>query len=164
MPNQASPAQAGRQRAAPISFRWRTTSRLTKSAGAHRHLPEMEQVISWWHKNPPDLIFSPHLLPVPRGILANIYVPSGANWQEQQIRELYEKTYADEPFVQILPAGELATLAHVTNSNRCAISLTFAGQMLIITSATDNLVKGAAGQAVQNMNVMFGFAEGSGLI
>lgn len=135
-----------------------------KIGRAHRHLPEMEQVISWWHKTPPNLIFSPHLLPVPRGILANIYVPLGSNWQESQIRELYQKTYADEPFVQVLPPGELATLAHVTNSNRCVISLTFAGQMLIITSGTDNLVKGAAGQAVQNMNVMFGLEEGLGLV
>ena len=134
-----------------------------KIGRAHRHLPEMEQVISWWHKDPPSLIFSPHLLPVPRGILANIYVPLGDNWQEQQIRKLYEDTYANEPFVQLLPPGELATLAHVTHTNHCAISLTFAGQMLIITSATDNLVKGAAGQAVQNMNVMFGLAEGTGL-
>jgi len=134
-----------------------------KIGRAHRHLPEMEQVISWWHNSPPNLIFSPHLLPVPRGILANIYVPLGNNWHESQIRELYNKTYANEPFVQVLPAGELATLAHVTNSNRCAISLTFARQMLIITSATDNLIKGAAGQAVQNMNLMFGLAEGSGL-
>ncbi len=134
-----------------------------KIGRAHRHLPEMEQVISWWHKNPPRLIFSPHLLPVTRGILANIYVPLGDNWHEPVIRELYANAYDQEPFVQILPAGELATLGHVTNSNRCAISLTFAGKMLIITSATDNLVKGAAGQAVQNMNVMFGIAEGSGL-
>jgi len=130
---------------------------------AHRHLPEMEQAISWWRKDPPRLIFSPHLLPVPRGILANIYVPLGSGWQENQIRELYSDTYKNEPFVQILPPGELATLAHVTHTNRCAISLTFAADMLILTSATDNLLKGAAGQAVQNMNVMFGIEEETGL-
>jgi N-acetyl-gamma-glutamyl-phosphate reductase len=129
----------------------------------HRHLPEMEQVIAWWRKDPPRLIFSPHLLPVPRGILANIYVPLASGWQENQIRELYACTYKNEPFVQILPPGELATLAHVTHTNRCAISLTFAADMLILTSATDNLIKGAAGQAVQNMNVMFGIEEETGL-
>ncbi len=134
-----------------------------KIGRAHRHLPEKEQVISWWHKNPPQLIFSPHLLPVPRGILANIYVSLLGNWSESEIRSLYEDTYAAETFVQVLPPGELATLAHVTHSNNCAISLTFANRMLIITSATDNLVKGAAGQAVQNMNVMFGLTEGEGL-
>ncbi len=131
---------------------------------AHRHLPEMEQVVAWWHKDPPRLIFSPHLLPVPRGILANIYVPLRAGWQENQIRELYARTYKNEHFVQLLPPGELATLAHVVHTNRCAISLTFAADTLIITSATDNLLKGAAGQAVQNMNVMFGIKEETGLL
>ncbi len=130
---------------------------------AHRHLPEMEQVIAWWHNNPPRLIFSPHLLPVPRGILANIYVPLEPGWQESPIRELYENTYNDELFIHLLPHGELATLAHVVHTNRCAISLTFAADTLIITSATDNLLKGAAGQAVQNMNVMFGMEEAAGL-
>lgn len=129
----------------------------------HRHLPEMEQVIGWWRQDAPRLIFSPHLLPVPRGILANIYVPLADNWQEDQIRALYANTYAEEPFVQILPAGELVTLTHVIHTNRCAISLTFAADTLILTSATDNLIKGAAGQAVQNMNVMFGLAEETGL-
>jgi len=111
----------------------------------HRHLPEMEQVIAWWRSAPPPLIFSPHLLPVPRGILANIYVPLASGWQETQIRDLYAAAYQNEPFVQILPPGELATLAHVTHTNRCAISLTFAADKLILTSATDNLLKGAAG-------------------
>jgi N-acetyl-gamma-glutamyl-phosphate reductase len=129
----------------------------------HRHLPEMEQVVGWWRKDPPRLIFSPHLLPVPRGILANIYVPFRSGWQETQIRELYSDTYKNENFVQILPPGDLATLAHVTHTNRCAISLTFAADTLILTSATDNLLKGAAGQAVQNMNAMFGIEEETGL-
>ena len=130
----------------------------------HRHLPEMEQVIAWWHKDPPRLIFSPHLLPVRRGILANIYLPLRAGWQENKIRELYARTYKNERFVQLLPSGKLATLAHVVHTNRCALSLTFAADTLIITSATDNLLKGAAGQAVQNMNVMFGIKEETGLL
>jgi N-acetyl-gamma-glutamyl-phosphate reductase len=123
----------------------------------------MEQVLSWWRDEPPRLIFSPHLLPVPRGILANIYIPLRAGWQETEIRDLYKSTYKDEPFVQVLPSGQLATLAHVVHTNRCAISLTFAADTLIITSATDNLIKGAAGQAVQNMNVMFNLEEEAGL-
>lgn len=131
---------------------------------AHRHLPEMEEVISRWHKAPPTLIFSPHLLPVPRGILATIYVPGAETWDETAVRALFAAAYDAEPFVQLLPPGELASLAHVTHTNRCAISLTFAGEMLIITSTTDNLVKGAAGQAVQNMNVMFGFPEETALL
>jgi len=131
---------------------------------AHRHLPEIEQVIGWWHDNPSPIIFSPHLLPVPRGILANVYVPLAGGMGENEIRTLYEATYADEPFVHVLPAGQLATLAHAVGTNNCVISLTMASdEMLIITSATDNLVKGASGQAVLNMNVMFGLEEASGL-
>jgi len=135
-----------------------------KIGRAHRHLPEMEQVIGWWHPSPPRLIFCPHLLPAPRGILANLYVPLANGLTEAHVRDLYQSTYAGEPFIDLLPAGELATLAHVTYTNRCAISLTVAGGTLIISAATDNLVKGAAGQAVQNMNVMAGFPETAGLI
>ena len=134
-----------------------------KIGRSHRHLPEMEEVIGGWHHNPPSLIFSPHLLPVPRGILSNIYVPLADEWTEGDLRQLYLNTYAGEPFVKVLPAGQLATLAHVTYTNRCAISLTLTGNMLILTSATDNLVKGAAGQAVQNMNVVMGVEETLGL-
>ena len=131
---------------------------------SHRHLPEMEQVIGWWRERPPRLIFSPHLLPVPRGILANVYVSGVEAWSEDDVRSLYAAAFDDEQFVEVLPAGELATLAHVTHSNRCVMSLTFVGKSLIITSALDNLVKGAAGQAVQNMNAMLGWPEALGLV
>jgi N-acetyl-gamma-glutamyl-phosphate reductase len=135
-----------------------------KIGRAHRHLPEMEAVIAGWHHQPPPLIFSPHLLPVPRGILSNLYVPLAEAWTEGDLRQLYLNTYAGEPFVKLLPAGQLASLAHVIHTNRCAISLTLADNMLIVTSATDNLIKGAAGQAVQNMNVVFEIEETSGLL
>jgi N-acetyl-gamma-glutamyl-phosphate reductase len=135
-----------------------------KIGRAHRHLPEMEAVIAGWHHQPPPLIFSPHLLPVPRGILSNIYVPLADAWTEGDLRQLYLNTYAGEPFVKLLPAGQLASLAHVIHTNRCAISLTLADNMLIVTSATDNLIKGAAGQAVQNMNVVFEIEETLGLL
>ena len=104
------------------------------------------------------------LLPVPRGILANVYVPLADAPTAEDLHKLYADTYAGEPFVTVLPLGELATLAHVTHTNKCVMSLTVAGNMLIITSATDNLIKGASGQAVQNMNVMFGFEETEGLL
>jgi N-acetyl-gamma-glutamyl-phosphate reductase len=130
---------------------------------SHRHLPEMEQVIGWWHDRPPSLIFSPHLLPVPRGILANIYVNGLETWSQAEVRALYAAAYGDEQFVEVLPAGNLATLAHVVCTNKCVISLTFTGKTLIITSALDNLVKGAAGQAVQNMNAAIGLPEEMGL-
>jgi len=129
----------------------------------HRHLPEMEQGFRFWNDAPPKLIFSPHLLPVPRGILSTIYVPLAEEWSEDELRSLYS-IYDDEPFVRLLPAGELATLAHVNYTNQCVIGLTLAGNTLVLTSAIDNLVKGAAGQAVQNMNVVLGIEETAGLL
>lgn len=135
-----------------------------KIGRTHRHLPEMEQGLAFWHEDPPPLIFSPHLLPVPRGILSTIYLPLVDEWSEEGLRELYLATYEAEPFVKIMPAGEVATLAHVTHTNRCVIGLTSGDRMLILTSAIDNLVKGAAGQAVQNMNLMFGIEETAGLV
>jgi len=135
-----------------------------KIGRAHRHLPEMEQEVRAADPNAPPLIFSPHLLPVPRGILSTIYVPLKAGWTEEDARAVYEDVYCDEPFVRLLAPGEVASLAHVNHTNRCALGLTTAGEMAIVTSAIDNLVKGAAGQAVQNMNVMFGLDETAGLV
>lgn len=129
----------------------------------HRHLPEMEQAMSWWRAGAPQLIFSPHLLPVPRGILSTIYVNLADGITEAALRDLYRQHYDGEPFVEVLPPGEFASLAHANYTNRCAIGLTIAGQTLILTAAIDNLIKGAAGQAIQNMNVMFGCPEAAGL-
>ena len=135
-----------------------------KIGRVHRHVPEIEQGLRRWQPDPPALIFAPHLLPVPRGILATIYVPLRPGWDEERLRAVYEQRYQDEPFVQVLPAGEVATLAHVNHTNHCVIGLTVTAGTLILTAALDNLVKGAAGQAVQNMNVMFGRPETEGLL
>jgi N-acetyl-gamma-glutamyl-phosphate reductase len=112
-----------------------------------------------------QIIFSPHLLPVSRGILSTIYVTLPADVDEAAVRAVYSQAYDGEPFVHLLPAGQVATLHHVVHSNRCAIGLTFVPNTttLIVTSAIDNLLKGASGQAVQNMNVLFGLAETTGL-
>jgi N-acetyl-gamma-glutamyl-phosphate reductase len=130
----------------------------------HRHLPEIEQGLTTWGADPPSVIFSPHLIPVPRGILSTIYVPIEEGWSERALRSRYEERYRSEQFVHVLGPGSLATLAHVNFSNNCYIGMTVAEGILIITSAIDNLLKGAAGQAVQNMNVMFGLQESMGLI
>lgn len=130
----------------------------------HRHLPEMEQVMNWWAGNSPSLIFTPHLLPAPRGILSTIYVQLAEGWDEGAIRKLYDDAYDGEPFVRVLPPGQLATLAHVNITNRCAISLNLVDRTLIAVSTIDNLIKGASGQAVQNMNLMFGLDETAGLL
>ena len=129
---------------------------------SHRHLPEMEQFIGQWSAAP--LIFSPHLLPVPRGILSTIYAPLKEGWTETAVRDLYAAQYDQEPFVRLLPAGQPATLAHAVQTNQCVIGLTVAAGTLILTAAIDNLLKGAAGQAAQNMNVRFGFEETIGLV
>jgi len=134
-----------------------------KIGRVHRHLPEMEQEITRVTDSPLEIIFSPHLLPVPRGILSTIYLPLLESAEHSAVRKTCEQAYAGEPFVSLVPAGQHATLAHVLHSNRCVFGLTFTGDTLIITSAIDNLVKGAAGQAVQNMNVVFGWEESAGL-
>jgi N-acetyl-gamma-glutamyl-phosphate reductase len=135
-----------------------------KIGRAHRHLPEMEQVMNWWQADSPPLIFSPHLLPLPRGILSTIYITLAEGWELGNVTALYHQMYAGEPFVWVLPPGQLPTLAHVTHTNKCMLGLTKAGNTLVVTSAIDNLVKGAAGQAVQNMNVMFGVEETTALL
>lgn len=130
---------------------------------SHRHLPEIEQGMAQWDDDAPQLVFSPHLLPVPRGILSTVYVPLKSGWTEETLEALYEEAYAGEPFVKVLPAGQVATLAHVNHTNFCVIGRHMADSTLILTSAIDNLIKGAAGQAVQNMNVMFALDETAGL-
>ena len=130
----------------------------------HRHLPEMQQVMHWWNADAPELIFSPHLLPVPRGILSTIYVTIDGDWTLDEMHMLYQEMYQGEPFVDILPSGKLATLEHIVHTNKCVIGLAKAGNTLIITSAIDNLLKGAAGQAVQDMNVVYQLNETTGLI
>ncbi|MFO7698336.1 MAG: N-acetyl-gamma-glutamyl-phosphate reductase [Anaerolineae bacterium] len=137
-----------------------------KPGHTHRHVPEIEQELSAAAGQPWRIVFTPHLLPVSRGILSTIYVSLDPAWDQARILETWNAAYGDERFINLLPAGQLATLAHVVNTNRCAISVASAGAPgeWIVVTAIDNLVKGASGQAVQNMNVMLGLDEGLGLI
>lgn len=138
---------------------------------SHRHIAEMEQELKAEGGTMNDkrqklqIVFSPHLLPVSRGILSTMYVTLPDGVDETAVRAAYSDAYRGEPFVHLLPAGQVATLHHVIYSNRCAIGLTFVpnSRTLIVTSSIDNLLKGASGQAVQNMNAMFGLAEAMGL-
>jgi len=135
---------------------------------SHRHIAEMEQELNGVRADDDDLIhviFSPHLLPVNRGILSTMYVRLAVTWSAEELVDYYQEAYAGEPFVQVLEAGRLATLRHVVHSNRCTISLTPVDNegRVIVVSCIDNLIKGASGQAVQNMNLMCGFAETAGL-
>lgn len=128
----------------------------------HRHLPEIEQGLSAMAGCDVELTFVPHLAPMIRGILATLYARLNA---EVDVQALYEEHYRDEPFVDVLPAGAQPQTRTVRGSNvlRLAVCRPRGRGTVVVTAAEDNLVKGAAGQAVQAMNIMFGFAETAGL-
>jgi N-acetyl-gamma-glutamyl-phosphate reductase len=124
----------------------------------HRHLPEIRQGLSQAAKHPIGLTFVPHLTPMIRGIHATLYAKL---LKEVDLQALYENRYMNEPFVDVLPAGSHPETRSVRGSNLCRIAVhrPQGGDTAVILSVTDNLVKGAAGQAVQNMNLMFGLPE-----
>jgi N-acetyl-gamma-glutamyl-phosphate reductase len=128
----------------------------------HRHTGEILEQLGIL---PEQLIFTPHLLPIPRGILSTIYVRLNATMTAEAIEGCMRKFYADSTFVRIFPAGKLPQIQYSLHTNYCDVGFTLApdGKRLVIISCLDNLVKGAAGQAVQNMNVMFGWNEEEGL-
>lgn len=134
--------------------------------GRHQHTPEMEQVLSEAAGTDVRLTFVPHLLPLRRGILATIYLKKRAGVRASKVRESFEQAYGDEPFVRVLPDGEFPTLQKVQETNFCEIGFTSdpGSDTLIVVTAIDNLVKGASGQAVQNLNVRAGFPEEEGLL
>jgi N-acetyl-gamma-glutamyl-phosphate reductase len=128
----------------------------------HRHLPEIEQGLSDIAGQAIQLTFVPHLIPMIRGIHATLYARLT---QGVDLQQLFEQHYAAEPFVDVLPAGQLPQTRSVRGSNRCqlAVSRPQDRDTVVVTVAEDNLVKGASGQAVQVMNIMFGLEETSGL-
>jgi len=131
----------------------------------HRHAPEIEQGLSDAAGRPITVNFTPHLMPMSRGILSSIYVRLADGASADDLRETLAKRYAEEAFVRVLPAGQSAATRHVRGSNHCLIGV-FADRVrgrAILVSVIDNLVKGASGQAVQNMNLMAGWAETTGL-
>jgi N-acetyl-gamma-glutamyl-phosphate reductase len=130
----------------------------------HRHVPEIEQQLEWAAAQPKHIIFSPHLVPINQGMLSTMYVQPTKTMDTNALISLYRQTYEAEPFVKILPTGKLATMRHTMHNNQCVISLTAVNGTAIICSSIDNLIKGASGQAVQNMNVMFGLEETAGLL
>ncbi len=131
----------------------------------HRHIPEMENELSLAAGQGVWVTFAPHLVPVNRGLLSTLYARVPAERDVASLRELYQRTYAGEPLVRVLPEGKMATMRWVENTDRCVISLHDGGRPgeVIVVAAIDNLGKGAAGQAVQNMNLMFGLRETAGL-
>ncbi len=132
---------------------------------SHRHAPEIEQGLSDASGKAVMVSFTPHLIPMSRGILSTMYVSLAKDKTAADARQSLTSTYGNETFVHILPEGIFPSTHQVKGTNNCLIALKedrVAGR-LIIVSVIDNLVKGASGQAVQNMNVMFGLPENTGL-
>lgn len=137
-----------------------------KVGGSHRHIPEIEQELSLAAGQPVTISFTPHLLPLSRGILSTIYATLTDQGRQTDLQALYEQRYSEEPFVRVLPAGTPPATQYVRGSNCCDISLQVDKRTnrVIVLSAIDNIGKGASGQAVQNMNLMLGLSETAGLM
>ena len=139
------------------------------AVNGHRHLPEIRQTLGIVASHEVGLTFVPHLVPMIRGIEASLYArlnPDIASKMPQsELQSLYEKRFVDEAFVDVLPAGTMPETRTVKGANHCRISVFKPqdGATVVVSSVIDNLVKGAAGQAVQNMNIMFGIEETRGL-
>lgn len=132
---------------------------------SHRHTPEIEQELSRLAGFEVRINFTPHLLPVNRGILSTCYASLLTAQTTGSLLKSFEERYAGEPFVRILKEGDLPNIAHVRGTNFCDIGLVADSRTgrAVVVSVIDNLVKGAAGQAIQNMNLMYGFNETQGL-
>lgn len=132
---------------------------------SHRHTPEIEQELAGLSNGGIRLSFTPHLLPVNRGILSTCYADLLVDKSTEELIDLYQQRYCNESFVRVMPGGQLPNIAYVRGTNFCDVGLVsdqHTGRVIVV-SAIDNLVKGAAGQAVQNMNIMYGFHEALGL-
>ena len=130
----------------------------------HQHVPEMDQELSRLAGVDVRVIFVPHLLPLNRGILSTIYLPLKKAVSAEELSTVYQNAYADEPFINVYAKGALPELRAVAHTNFCDIGVRVFPEkkLALVVTAIDNLGKGAAGQAVQNMNLMCGFEETAG--
>jgi N-acetyl-gamma-glutamyl-phosphate reductase len=153
---------AGRKAEINILFSEASDNFSAYNVAGHRHVPEIRQSLQEVARKPVGLTFVPHLTPMIRGIHATLYARIT---READFQSLFEKRYANEPFVDVLPPGSTPDTRSVRAANLCRIAVhrPNGGDTLVILSVIDNLVKGAAGQAVQNMNLMFGLDESAGL-
>jgi N-acetyl-gamma-glutamyl-phosphate reductase len=156
---------AGRTPGAAYHFPEANESVLAYNVTSHRHRPEIDQELTEICGQPVQAAFTPHLVPMTRGILTTIYAVIREPLKDTEWVERVEMVYKNEPFVHVLPPGQFPATGAVRGSNTCQIGLASdpaTGRVIAVT-AIDNLVKGASGQAVQNMNLMMGFEETSGL-
>jgi N-acetyl-gamma-glutamyl-phosphate reductase len=136
-----------------------------KVGEVHQHVPEMARVFGRLAHADVPVAFAPQLAPMSRGILLTAIAPLAKATSPEAARSAYAERYENEAFVRVLPAGEWPETRLVKASNRCDVAVTtvHGGKTLLATSAIDNLVKGAAGQAIQNLNLVLGWPEGWGL-
>ncbi len=156
---------AGREPTRSTHYAEVADSLLPYKIGSHRHTPEIAAVLSSMARSPVSAIFTPHLASMGRGIVATIYFRLVEHVELERLRSAYAEFYAKESFVRVLAEGMVATNRNVRLSNYCDISVHLGsdGRTAIVVSAIDNMVKGAAGQAIQNMNIAMGFDEGAGI-
>jgi N-acetyl-gamma-glutamyl-phosphate reductase len=164
---------AGRNNAMTYNFCECGESVSAYSVGTHRHQPEIKRNCDIASGKDCGIVFTPHLLPISRGIITDVYAPLSDAFAAQygeperpaEVRRVYADFYRTEPFVRLLPEGRLPATRNVRYSNYCdmQVFVVHGGKMLQVVSVLDNMVKGAAGQAVQNMNLLAGFAETAGL-
>jgi N-acetyl-gamma-glutamyl-phosphate reductase len=156
---------AGRKAELAFSFSEVNEDFRAYAVASHRHTPEIDQELSSIAAAPVNVNFTPHLLPLDRGILSTVYGRLKKRADADSVYSLYKKAYGKEPFVRVLPPGALPGVKDVRGTNVCAIGLGVNKDTstLIVVAAIDNLVKGASGQAVQCMNIMMGFKETTAL-
>jgi N-acetyl-gamma-glutamyl-phosphate reductase len=156
---------AGRSAAVELSFSEVHDNFKAYNVGVHRHTPEIEQELGELTGEPVKVFFAPHLLPINRGILTTLYVNLERPPADGELVELYQRYYRDEPFIRLRSYGSFPETKEVRGSNDCAIGFRYDArtEKLVVITAIDNLVKGAAGQAVQNLNLMYGWPEDEGL-
>ena len=155
---------AGRKAEVATLFAEASDNMKAYGVAGHRHQPEINAQLNQLAGNEVSFVFTPHLIPMIRGMFSTIYVKLSAKAKNVDVQALYEKRYAKEQFVDVLPAGSLPETRSVRGSNQLRIALHKQTEgYLTVLVVQDNLVKGAAGQAVQNMNIMFGLEENSGL-
>jgi N-acetyl-gamma-glutamyl-phosphate reductase len=154
---------AGRKAALALSFSEVSESIRAYKANEHQHIPEIEHILSSVSGSEVNIDFCPHLMPFKRGIMSTMYLDGEGLGSIEDIYGLYRETYKDEPFVRLYPIGLFPEIKDAAYTNYCDIGITERRGTVIIVSVIDNLLKGASGQAVQNMNIMRGLEESAGL-
>ncbi len=157
---------AGRKPSQKLHYPECNESFMAYSVEGHRHNPEMEEALLRATGVETQILFIPHLIPMNRGILSTLYIDVDKDVEWSDIRSIYDKYYKEEPFIRLCEKGVFPSTKDVRGTNFCDIGWEVRKERnkLVIVSVIDNLVKGASGQAVQNMNIMLGLDESVGLL